>query len=306
MYKPQDKNVGFSARPGKIVLARRMRNVSLLAVAIILMNSGSARAQSTSSGSSSNYIPYALGSLLPRLGSSGGGIFPFASGYIPYAAPGYLPFGLRNMMYRPSNYRGNSFTSPSTQQSVGYANTNSFTTPKSMSQEPYTDQEPLLGPRQRTRPFRNQYQPTDQIAHAGWPNQNQSANQLQPDLGPRAMSQPAPPRVGSNHAPFSVPGSSGLAPGVSPNPNPSSNPHLADNFIKTVNSKFNGDISKALFDPQTRGVAKSVGLTDDDALFDANLSKSRVGIVRNIFNDPSLSSESKINAVKILLHDEAK
>ena len=242
---------------------------------------------SSSPSSSSNYLTSALGSLLPRLGSSGGGIFPFASGYIPYAAPGYLPFGLRNMLYRPSNYRPNSFTNPGTQQSVGYASTNSSSSDKALSAQSYYDSEPLLGPRQRIRPLRNQTQATDQIAHAGW-------SQAQPLSGVNASQSSLPSRA-PEHA------RSAQAPALSAGPEPT----IIDAFIQRVNSRFDGDIGKALFDPQTRGLAKSIGLTDEDALFDANLSQSRTSIVRNILKDASMSSLSKINAVKIILHDKS-
>lgn len=79
---------------------------------------------------------------------------------------------------------------------------------------------------------------------------------------------------------------------------------LAAGFVNRVLNVHKGDISKALFDPETRGWAKVVGLIqDNDSIFTADLSEQRVEIVRGILNDKNLDPLSKLDAVKILLRN---
>jgi hypothetical protein len=78
---------------------------------------------------------------------------------------------------------------------------------------------------------------------------------------------------------------------------------LADGFINLVNTKFQGNVKTALFDPETRGWAKMLGMVSDDSMFGTDFSDTRVELIRQIFADQSLDSVSKLSAVKILLNN---
>jgi hypothetical protein len=161
-------------------------------------------------------------------------------------------------------------------------------------QNNYTDPEPLNVPRQRTRQKRAGKGAQDQISYARWnPTSAQGANQSgMPPMPPSRQG------IGPNGAMAAPPP---IVNGTAGGPSP-----FASGFVDTVNSKFGGDISKALFDPGTRGWAKALGMTRDDGIFDADLSESRVDVVRKIFSDQSLDPQSKINAAKILLNNSTK
>ena len=76
---------------------------------------------------------------------------------------------------------------------------------------------------------------------------------------------------------------------------------LAAGFVDLVNMKYDGDISKALFNTDTRAWAHAVGLVDNEQIFGADLSQSRITLMSGIMKDPSLDAVSKLDAVKILL-----
>jgi hypothetical protein len=78
-------------------------------------------------------------------------------------------------------------------------------------------------------------------------------------------------------------------------------PSMAQGFVSLVNSKYGGNISKALFDPQTRSYARSVGLIASDEIFDADLSPQKVDTIKNIFADEQEDPAARINAARLLL-----
>lgn len=77
---------------------------------------------------------------------------------------------------------------------------------------------------------------------------------------------------------------------------------LADGFVNHVNTQFGGNIETALFDPATRKYAKVLGLVSDDNLFGMDFTGTRVELIKQIFNDKSIDSVSKLGAIKILLN----
>jgi hypothetical protein len=92
---------------------------------------------------------------------------------------------------------------------------------------------------------------------------------------------------------------------VSQIPSSPSNAPLAQGFVTMVNSKFDGDISKALFNADGRSWAHTVGLVDNNEIFGADLSQERVLVINKIFKDPGLDACSKLDAAKILLRSSA-
>lgn len=120
-----------------------------------------------------------------------------------------------------------------------------------------------------------------------------TGNKLPPPLAPPHGI--APDAQGWQRTPVASPVQQPL-PAAPPNSAP-----LAAGFVQTVNERFGGDIGKALFDSKTRNWAKTLGLVNDDEVFNADLSGSRVEIVRGIFRDRSLDPLSKLDAAKIVL-----
>ncbi len=193
--------------------------------------------------------------------------------------------------------------------------------PMPMGLSGYTDEEPFGSPRQRNRPFRYGQWGVDQTAYAGGyiqPNPDAVVPQAVGQPGAPGMPAMIPPQQANQmpptapqrgkhnkhskknqqvaqYAPSTVPSNViSQAPATSPAP-------LAQGFITMVNTKFDGDISKALFNADGRSWAHTVGLVDNNDIFSADLSQDRVSVIGKIFKDPGLDPVSKLDAVKILL-----
>jgi len=253
-------------------VAMRTYRILMMVACVVLVGS----VMPASANNYSNNMTYSI----PFLQSSGGYLPFLGSGMLPGFASGYLPFGVRNALTRPYNYSPNN-QPPSGQQSSSFAG--SPANGKPMLQEPYADPEPVGDPRQRVRAFRVEkgFGVHDQVAYA--------RKRVPDSTPPQAVPQAAPDH--SHH--LSVPPVAQAG--------KHSSPEAAANFIDSVNNKYNGDIKQALFDPETRASAKSIGLIDEDGLFDANFSPARVDTMRGILRDSSLDPQSKVGALKFLL-----
>lgn len=75
---------------------------------------------------------------------------------------------------------------------------------------------------------------------------------------------------------------------------------LAQGFIDHLNSKYDGDISKALASPDTRSWAKAMGLTAEGQ-DGSTLSKERLDVISKVLKDSSLDPVSKLDTLRILL-----
>jgi hypothetical protein len=196
-------------------------------------------------------------------------------------------------MYMPYNMPANSLGV----NRYPYQSPNNQNTPASGSsaptyQQPYTDPEPLLAPRQRNRQHRGNQFAQDQISHAQFNSPGQQTPSHQPYGGQGGNPPVAPSRFPSGSPQSCQP--------------PSPPAQQAAGFIDTVNQKYNGDIKKALFDPATRNMASSLNLVNGDTMFDTDFSKSHVDIVRQIMRDNSLDPVSKLNAVRAILNSPGK
>lgn len=248
-----------------------------------------------------NNLPYALSSSL---------IYPIGRIFL---GGGTSIYNIANPYYLTNRLVNGGINSSGFFRAPGYG-------PMPMGVAGYTDEEPLNSPRQRNRPFRYGQWGVDQTAYAGGyiaPNPDavvpqavgqpgapgmpaivppQQANQMPPTAPQRTkhnkhsknqqVAQYAPQPVANAAAP--------QVPTTSPAP-------LAQGFVTMVNTKFDGDISKALFSPEGRSWAHTVGLVDNNDIFSADLSQERVGVIGKIFQDPGLDPVSKLDAVKILL-----
>jgi hypothetical protein len=271
--------------------AQRLRRALILQMLVCLVFIGSsvqpASAYNFPFGVSNGYGWNSLSGLaytVPMM--FGGGYYTSGFRNVMYSPPGYLPYGSQRL-FQPSTQQQYNNGSNGNGAPTGNNNNNNNASPT--YQNGYTDPEPLSSPRQRTRQKRNgKGGIQDQVSYAQWaPNGAQGA--------------------GKNGAPPMAPPHQGFAPNMgAPSAVPGGPSPFAEGFVKTVNDQFHGDISKALFDPGTRGWAKALGMTHDDGLFDADLSESRVDVVRKIFHDPTLDAQSKINAAKILLNSSQK
>jgi hypothetical protein len=77
---------------------------------------------------------------------------------------------------------------------------------------------------------------------------------------------------------------------------------LATGFVDAVNNNFGGNISQALFDPEMRSWAKSIGLIKaSDDLVDTNLGGERVALIKSILADGSETPAAKLETVRLLL-----
>jgi hypothetical protein len=97
-------------------------------------------------------------------------------------------------------------------------------------------------------------------------------------------------------APYAMPVSQLHAGGFAPMSAP-----FAVSFINVVNEKYDGDIRRALANPQTKAWASSLGLVDSAQVGKATLSEERVGVIGRILHDSTLDPVSKLEAIKILL-----
>jgi len=80
---------------------------------------------------------------------------------------------------------------------------------------------------------------------------------------------------------------------------------LARGFVARVNQVYDGDIGRALFDPEMRGWARCPDLVKDDDVIKLDLSPTRIGLIQQVMKDSSLDDLSKLDAVKVLLRGGA-
>lgn len=146
-----------------------------------------------------------------------------------------------------------------------------------MRTENYQDAEPLSDPRSRVRPYRPHLAATDVVSHAQWKQPVPTYRNPVPYAGQETVL-PQASSGGTLNTPF------------------------ADGFVQMVNQRFDGDISQALFDPDSRAWARALGLIQTDDIFDLNLSDKRIDLIRNVLQDESLNSVGKVKAVAILLN----
>lgn len=247
-----------------------------------------------------NNLPYALSSSL---------IYPIGRMFL---GGGTSIYNIANPYYLTNRLVNGGINSSGFFRAPGYG-------PMPMGVAGYTDEEPLNSPRQRNRPFRYGQWGVDQTAYAGGyiaPNPNavvpqavgqpgapgmpaiippQQANQMPPTAPQRGKKKHSKNQQVAQYAPQAV--ASAAAPQL-----PASSPApLAQGFVTMVNTKYDGDISKALFSPEGRSWAHTVGLVDNNDIFSADLSQERVLVIGKIFKDPGLDPVSKLDAVKILL-----
>lgn len=247
-----------------------------------------------------NNLPYALSSSL---------IYPIGRMFL---GGGTSIYNIANPYYLTNRLVNGGINSSGFFRAPGYG-------PMPMGVAGYTDEEPLNSPRQRNRPFRYGQWGVDQTAYAGGyiaPNPNavvpqavgqpgapgmpaiippQQANQMPPTAPQRGKKKNSKNQQVAQYAPQAV--ASAAAPQL-----PASSPApLAQGFVTMVNTKYDGDISKALFSPEGRSWAHTVGLVDNNDIFSADLSQERVLVIGKIFKDPGLDPVSKLDAVKILL-----
>lgn len=144
-----------------------------------------------------------------------------------------------------------------------------------------------LNPQGPARPF---YQPP--VSPNMLPPQPGMPNQGMPPTALVTMALGAPPVVK---------GPAGFAPNIpGGQQGPLSQP-LKQMFIDRVNKKYKGNINNALFDPETRSMAQAAGLIGPEDMFNANLSKEHVALVKQILSDKNMDANNKLNAVSAIL-----
>lgn len=76
---------------------------------------------------------------------------------------------------------------------------------------------------------------------------------------------------------------------------------LAQGFIDHLNSKYQGDLSKALSNSDTRSWAKAMGLIDESVSDGSYIPTDRLETLSRILKDGSLDPVSKLDTMRILL-----
>ncbi|MCA9800688.1 MAG: hypothetical protein KC777_01815 [Cyanobacteria bacterium HKST-UBA02] len=213
---------------------------------------------------------------------------------IPYLAAPLLGFGSpysANPLYSATSYMNRSTRRLFNPYSAYYG-----VSGRPYVTQQYQDPEPLYYPRQRNRPVRPGSIGVDEITHAQWkgpdPTGSAAGYTGTPESDPFALTSdefpPVAPPIGSKRVPAPPPATGSGAP-------------LAEGFLNLVDTKFDGDIHEALFDPQTRSWARSLGLIDEDQIFGQDFEPTRTHLIQQVIRDKTLDPVSKLNAIKILL-----
>ena len=71
---------------------------------------------------------------------------------------------------------------------------------------------------------------------------------------------------------------------------------MAAGFVEMVNARFEGDIARAMSDPEARAWAKSLGLN-----VSTNLNERRVEMIKNILHENTIDSVTKIETITALM-----
>lgn len=216
---------------------------------------------------------------------------------IPYLAAPLLGFGSpysANPLFSATSYLNRSTRRLFTYPFSGYYGVSG----RPYVTQQYQDEEPLYYPRERIRPVRPGNIGVDEITHAQWRVPSQPGGSTGytgiPDSDPFATPlaseefPPVAPPIASKRAPSPSAATSGGAP-------------LAAGFLNLVDTKFDGDIHEALFDPQARSWARSLGLIEEDQLFSQTFEPTRTHLIQQVIRDKTLDPVSKLNAIKILL-----
>lgn len=157
----------------------------------------------------------------------------------------------------------------------GYRPYNYYGTRYPAQMQQYQDVEPINYPRVRTKQKRQLPMVVDQTQHAQWQN-------------PPVTNRPADEQLAA-HAPTIVP------------PSVPAGPSAAQRFVDQVNQRHFGNVSSALFDPETRSLARQCGVVDSDDIFDADFGNDRLEQMRGILQDQSLSPEVRAQTVSVLI-----
>jgi hypothetical protein len=127
-----------------------------------------------------------------------------------------------------------------------------------------------------------------------------SAGQIQsasPGVGVVSAVSPVVPSSGATVAAAAA----AIAPVAGPSASQAMARPLAEGFINHLNSNYQGDMSKALGNSDTRSWAKAMGLIDADTIDGSHLSGDRLEIINRMLKDNTLDPMSKLDTMRILL-----
>jgi hypothetical protein len=100
--------------------------------------------------------------------------------------------------------------------------------------------------------------------------------------------------------PVAAPGATAGA-GANPSPSQAVGRPLAEGFINHLNGNYQGDMSKALSNTDTRSWARAMGIIGDDVQDGSHLSGERLEVIGRVLKDSSLDPVSKLDTMRILL-----
>lgn len=157
----------------------------------------------------------------------------------------------------------------------GYRPYNYYGTRYPTQMQQYQDVEPINDPRVRVKQKRQLPMVVDQTQHAQWQNAP-------------VPSRPANEQLAAVRPPVVVP------PVVA-------GPSTTQRFVDQVNQRHFGNVSSALFDPETRSLARQCGVVDSDDIFDADFGNDRLEQMRTILQDQTLSLEVRAQTIGVLI-----
>jgi hypothetical protein len=143
----------------------------------------------------------------------------------------------------------------------------------------------MASPQSATAPGPVTFSPSS--AHAG------GGSPASPMSAPSSVASVTPPAV-------SVASPAAALPAVATPPQALGRP-LAEGFINHLNTNYQGDMSKALGNQDTRSWARAMGIIGDDVPDGSHLSKDRLEVIDKLLKDNSLDPVSKLDTMRILL-----
>jgi hypothetical protein len=230
------------------------------------------------------------GKILQQTGRGTGGVG--YGGYSPYGNPNFYQINADE-----HNPNQNPNANPQQVIRYGYANPNQFNNGNNSNQNPQSYGTSTF---QSSRNGGQNFTPSNQA-------NGQGPDPFLTPIGGSSNTSGGGGAIGNNFARPGSPRNPTSYRGGSSNGNhskgakPSKNAPFANSFIDTVNTKYNGDISQAMRDQNTRDMARSLGLMNKSQ-GELNLSEERKGAIGHILHDESLDTDSKMTALKALLH----
>ncbi|MBS1994991.1 MAG: hypothetical protein JSS86_01715 [Cyanobacteria bacterium SZAS LIN-2] len=207
----------------------------------------------------------------------------------PYANSSFGPWGYRNAGMMPGTTGNNTSDNTQTFSAADEPDSANPAANTMNSANPYLTPGPGQNAQQATGPA--QAVPTSGGAPAV------SSGAALPSWSPPAS---APP-VASSVAASAPPVAPAFVPAATTSASAGLGRPLAEGFINHLNSNYQGDMSKALSNNDTRSWARAMGVIDGNIENGSHLSGDRIEVIGRVLKDNTLDPLSKLDTMRILL-----